>query len=247
MDTCARGGRPPPFRIDRSGHRQLLTDRLRLRPALGEDFHALEPRLVEQRGEPGCSWGEGRMHDEWRWSAATEFPPFDAVDMRRQWLAIEERRTGEVIGLAELLVPAPDGAPWIGLIVIEPNRRNAGLGGEAVAAIERSLAPGWVELRLNVALANTGARRFWERHGYHEIPDAWRRYDGLPAKSLVLSKRLVAPLLPTRARPPEASSPVGASARPRASGQPHVTGRSLGLVADLVYRRQRSDSAARPT
>jgi ribosomal protein S18 acetylase RimI-like enzyme len=114
-----------------------------------------------------------------------------AVDERRLWLVIEDPETLDVVGFTELLLPAPDGAPWIGWLVIEPRQRNRGLGSEVVAAVEGSLAAdGWSELRLSVELANTGARRFWERHGYREVRDAWRSYDGLAPTSLVLSKSL---------------------------------------------------------
>lgn len=189
MNTRAAGTRPPWNRTDPRGNPQFLTARLGLRAATGTDFLAFAARLFSQSSqerEPGLPY-EG-----WRYDPTPGLPRVSAIDdERRQWLAIEDRQTRDVVGLIELLLPAADAVPWIGLLVIEPRRRNCGLGGEVLAAVERWLAAdGWAALHLSVALANTGARRFWERQGYREIADAWRRYDGLPPTSLVLAKSL---------------------------------------------------------
>jgi len=167
----------------------LQTARLRLRRASGADFLALSAKLV---AEPSRERGSGRPDKDWRFDPSGVLRTAGvAGNERRFWLVIEDRETLDVVGFTELLLPAPDGAPWIGWLVIEPRQRNRGLGGEVVAAVEVALAAdGWSELRLSVELANTGARRFWERHGYREIRDGWRSYDGLAPTSLVLSKSL---------------------------------------------------------
>ncbi len=53
------------------------------------------------------------------------------------------------------------------------------IGGETVAALESALVRGgWDAVCLSVVASNERGRRFWERLGYREIPDAWHAYNG---------------------------------------------------------------------
>jgi GNAT superfamily N-acetyltransferase len=55
-------------------------------------------------------------------------------------------------------------------LAVDPACQNQGLGSAILAAvINDRLSHGAVEVRLDVALANTGAQRFYARHGFVEI------------------------------------------------------------------------------
>lgn len=173
---------------------RLVTRRLVLRRAVRAELRSLALELSSNAGALPAAPHRGDLDPAWTFDAwrAVRNLLADVASESRLCLSIEERATGMVIGLAELLVPnAPDGMPWIGLLVIENGKRNLGLGSEAVDALERFLTrEDWPEVRLNVHRANLGARGFWEQHGFRELRDAWRRYDGLAPQSLTLSKAL---------------------------------------------------------
>jgi RimJ/RimL family protein N-acetyltransferase len=82
--------------------------------------------------------------------------------------AIRRRRSSEVIGILEALVPNPDDdVPWIGLLAVAANHQGTGVGREAVEAFEATLrTEGATRVRLNVMTSQPTARRFWESLGY---------------------------------------------------------------------------------
>ncbi len=195
----ARAGPAAPASFSRLS--RLTTRRLLLRAATPADLGMLAVAFAAERP---CGGGTPGSAQRWRIDAAAVHRcASDPTNGHRHVLAIEERATGAPVGLAEVLVPAADGVPWIGLLAIVPARRNHGLGGEAADGIARDLAGrGWGAVRLSVDIANVDALRFWKRRGYHEIRDAWRRHDGLVPESRILSMTLPRPDRTGRADPP---------------------------------------------
>jgi RimJ/RimL family protein N-acetyltransferase len=113
-------------------------------------------------------------------SEAEKYLWVETTQENSRCLAIRLRETGELAGTACLLVPHHNEPyPWIGLLLIHGQHQRQGLGTEAAVSIQEALArEGWPEVRLGVLQANPGARRFWERLGYHvfdERPDQDKR------------------------------------------------------------------------
>ena len=76
-----------------------------------------------------------------------------------------------LIGVTDLLkdYPAP-GLWYLGLMLIEPPRRRAGIGTALFAALGDWVArQGGHTLRLGVVEQNAAGRRFWERQGFQDI------------------------------------------------------------------------------
>lgn len=104
-------------------------------------------------------------------------------------LAIRRRNDGRLVGTAALVVPHPDGYPWIGLLIIDGDRQRKGFGREAALAIEAALAEeGWREVRLGVLTRNEQALPFWQGGGYSIVRQA-DSSTGLPC--WVLAKSLI--------------------------------------------------------
>jgi GNAT superfamily N-acetyltransferase len=79
------------------------------------------------------------------------------------WLA--EDRAGTLLGILVL-----DG-PWVDQLYVEPGRTGRGIGSALLELAKRERPEG---LRLWTFASNTGAQRFYERHGLAEV----RRTDG---------------------------------------------------------------------
>jgi GNAT superfamily N-acetyltransferase len=79
------------------------------------------------------------------------------------WLA--EDRSGALLGILVL-----DG-PWVDQLYVEPGRTGRGIGTALLELAKRERPAG---LRLWTFASNTGAQRFYERHGFAEV----RRTDG---------------------------------------------------------------------
>jgi ribosomal protein S18 acetylase RimI-like enzyme len=95
-----------------------------------------------------------------------------------------------VVGTAALLVPHPDGHPWLGLLILEAARQGQGLGSEAALGIESALGgEGWSELRLGVLESNAHVLPFWQRLGYRIVDE---RNDSAGRPCRVLAKPLAA-------------------------------------------------------
>ncbi|WPB77690.1 GNAT family N-acetyltransferase [Archangium violaceum] len=83
-------------------------------------------------------------------------------------LGLYQNGTSELAGVIDIVRHWPVKNEWIiGTFLLDPTRRNAGLG----ARVHRELE-GWVRhqgatgLRLVVQQQNPGALRFWQRQGY---------------------------------------------------------------------------------
>ena len=55
---------------------------------------------------------------------------------------------------------------WLDQLYVEPGRTGGGIGGALMAVAKRERPSG---LRLWTFVSNTGAQRFYERHGFHEV------------------------------------------------------------------------------
>ncbi|HNX45698.1 MAG TPA: GNAT family N-acetyltransferase [Anaerolineaceae bacterium] len=102
------------------------------------------------------------------------------------WVAVSP--TGKIVGQVFLLLMArqPEVADGIHRAYlfsfrIRPEHRNQGLGSFMLSFVDVELKKrGFTSIRLNVARANSQARKLYERHGYHLIgpdPGVWRYID----------------------------------------------------------------------
>jgi len=87
------------------------------------------------------------------------------------WLA--ERVAGVVLGMLVL-----DGH-WIDQLYVDPVLTRRGIGAQLIAVAKRERPDG---LRLWTFVSNEGARRFYARHGFHEVErtDGSRNEQGAP-------------------------------------------------------------------
>jgi len=74
-------------------------------------------------------------------------------------------------GVLDLIRDCPERGEWfIGLLLLDPSRRSAGMGARVHAALEQWVqSQGATGLRLVVQRQNPGATRFWRRQGYEVI------------------------------------------------------------------------------
>ncbi len=76
-----------------------------------------------------------------------------------------------LIGVMDLLkdYPAP-GVWYLGLMLIEPERRRSGIGAALLGALEDWIAgKGGRALRLGVVEQNAAGHRFWAREGFRDV------------------------------------------------------------------------------
>jgi RimJ/RimL family protein N-acetyltransferase len=93
------------------------------------------------------------------------------ADPTRRILLLTSRRGGRPLGVLDLWLDQPEpGTAHVGLLLLAEPHQGQGLGAEAAAALERSLAAaGYAALRLSVGDENPGAHAFWARVGYAPI------------------------------------------------------------------------------
>ena len=118
------------------------------------DFiHLIEGREVA----PGD--GAGMLHER---------PP-DAPDAEKRVVGVFDGP--ELVGVIEFLVGYPAEGTWyVGLYLLDPDRRRAGLGGRLYAAFERwAVGQGARTIRLAVQDQNAAALRFWSRQGFNSM------------------------------------------------------------------------------
>lgn len=121
--------------------------------------------------------------DAWPWIdlvGALTFPETvrlkAALGDRTLGFTVGDRRSREDLG-------------WIATLGVHPDYRRRGIGGLLLARCEAELAVGRV--RLTLRPSNLGARRLYERAGYHQI-DLWPRYyrngeDGVVMEKVIAS------------------------------------------------------------
>ena len=95
--------------------------------------------------------------------------PSDAPDAEKQVVGLFAG--AELIGVVEFLIGYPAAGTWyVGLFLLDPERRRAGLGRALYAAFEAWAAgQGARTLRLAVQDQNAAALRFWIRQGFGSI------------------------------------------------------------------------------
>jgi GNAT superfamily N-acetyltransferase len=76
--------------------------------------------------------------------------------------------TKELLGVLDAIRGFPESDEWIiGLLLLDPDRRRAGLGARFLGAFEQWVrGQGAAGLRLVVQEQNPDALRFWQRQGY---------------------------------------------------------------------------------
>ena len=78
---------------------------------------------------------------------------------------------GELVGVLDLIRDYPgEHEWWLGLFLLDPQARAAGLGSRVLQEVERVVAAaGGTVLHLGVLEQNVPAERFWRRHGFTEV------------------------------------------------------------------------------
>jgi ribosomal protein S18 acetylase RimI-like enzyme len=78
---------------------------------------------------------------------------------------------GGLVGVLDLIHDYPgEGEWWIGLLMLDPSARAAGLGTRLFRALERAIAAaGGTAIGLGVLEHNTRAERFWRGLGFTEM------------------------------------------------------------------------------
>ena len=142
------------FRLEGYGLRQLgRSDAAAIQGLLvrsAEFIHLIEGREV------GPSDGAELLRDR---------PP-DAPKMKKRVIGLFAGP--ELVGLIEFLIGYPSEGTWfVGLFLLDPERRRAGLGRAFYEAFEAwALVQGAKTVRLAVQDQNAAAFRFWSRQGF---------------------------------------------------------------------------------
>lgn len=78
---------------------------------------------------------------------------------------------GALVGVVDVLRGYPRDDVWfLGLLLLDPDRRGQGLGAWALAEVTaRAAAAGVAEVHLAVVPRNVGGLRFWRREGFREV------------------------------------------------------------------------------
>lgn len=128
-----------------------------LRPATAADAAAVAAVYLASRKELVACAPLAHDDDDVRvWIAGTLLPAGGT------WVAEVD---GHVVAMLSLS-HAADGVHWIDHLYVHPSHVARGIGGALLAlALQRCGRP----LRLYTFTANTGARRFYERHGFVAI------------------------------------------------------------------------------
>lgn len=115
-------------------------------------------RLIESR-EVAPGDGAELLHER---------PP-DAPEIEKRVIGLFDGP--ELIGVIEFLVGYPAEGTWyVGLFLLDPDRRRAGLGGRLYAAFQHWAADeGCRTVRLAVQDQNAAAFRFWTRQGFRSM------------------------------------------------------------------------------
>ena len=137
-------------------------------------------RLIEGR-EPGPHDGREIL---------TETPPgFPIADK----FVLGVRSADGLIGVADVLrgYPAPQ-VWWIGLLMLAPDARGAGLGREIVETVAAwAASKGAFALQLGVQSQNEAGLRFWRRQGFAHTHTRAQLTGGRGNQILVMERRLV--------------------------------------------------------
>lgn len=94
-------------------------------------------------------------------------PPDKTLDDKFAF-GVYAQGTKQLLGLLDVVRGFPEPDEWIiGMLLIDPDHRRAGLGARLVAAFEQWVrGEGAAGIRLVVQEQNPDALRFWQRQGY---------------------------------------------------------------------------------
>ena len=84
---------------------------------------------------------------------------------------------GQVVAIAVAESPQT-GGQYLHALYVEAGSRRLGAGTALLGAVLESMDPSR-PVELGVAAFNDGARRFYRRHGFHEVPGSQRLYEGV--------------------------------------------------------------------
>lgn len=118
-------------------------------------------------------------------------PPGKAIEDKYVFGLIDP--SGRVVGMIESVRGFPDpGVWWLGLLLVDPQRRRGGLGPAFCSGFERWVADhGYQRIDLGVVGANASALSFWQRQGFHHLRTAPDQVFGrLTHDVLVMSKNI---------------------------------------------------------
>jgi RimJ/RimL family protein N-acetyltransferase len=115
-------------------------------------------------------------------------PGKDAAD---KYVIGVRRPDGELVGVLDLIRDYPkENDWWLGLLMLEPEARGSGLGGELCrAAMDAIAAQGGLSIFLGVLEQNTPAERFWRRQGFEELRrQPYTSASGHPSQVVVMHR-----------------------------------------------------------
>ncbi len=127
-----------------------------LRPAIAPDAEAVARVLIDSRNAFLPFAPMAHPPEEVRAWVAQVLIPGGGVYLASQ--------AGQTIGMLALSNDA--GQAWIDQLYVLPGHTGQGIGAQLLQLAHRLLQP---PIRLYSFQANTGARRFYERHGYQAI------------------------------------------------------------------------------
>ena len=81
---------------------------------------------------------------------------------------------------------------WLGLLLLAPDARGAGLGSRVLREVKRAIAAaGGTAIYLGVLEQNGPGERFWRRHGFAELRrQPYTSATGHPSRVIVMCHRL---------------------------------------------------------
>jgi GNAT superfamily N-acetyltransferase len=100
---------------------------------------------------------------------------------------------GELVGVLDLIRDYPGEREWwLGLLLLKPDARTAGLGSRILRDVERVVAAaGGTVIHLGVLEHNASAERFWRRHGFAEVRrQPYTAASGRASRVIVMCHRL---------------------------------------------------------
>lgn len=164
----------------------IETERLRLDSVREQDL----PGVLEVfEGNPEyMDWTEGGDYDlaklQSDWQVAQVTPG-------REMLALRDRASGEVAGVIEYLERNDrDGHPWIGLIMVRPERQREGLAGEAMEAVCSRLADNWLSpVRLAVIDRNVAGLALAVSLGFEPYGETEQEMGAGPVRLVLMERR----------------------------------------------------------
>jgi RimJ/RimL family protein N-acetyltransferase len=134
-------------------------------------------------------WTEGGAYDleklQRDWHVATVSPG-------RHMLALRERDGGELVGVLEYLDNNDhDGHPWIGLIMIRPERQREGFASEAMEAACERIGMNWASpIRLAVIEDNEAGIGLAASLGFERYGETEQYMDAGLVRLVLMQRRL---------------------------------------------------------